>query len=199
MVARTMGHHQIRMEPWHMKTVLISVALVATGFIAAAAPPEDMAGTPTTTTTSTTTTTIAPITMAPSLAAAIRTNRNDFTEALDRLDGAFAGYPPPTDLEQWVDGYTHGGGPTELIPVFLDAIIPCESGGQVDVVSRTHDYGLAQINRAVHSTEVERIWSGHTFEDLMVQAYPNGYFAGVLASRNGTGDWYMSKHCSGHG
>lgn len=74
------------------------------------------------------------------------------------------------------------------------AIARCESGirqfnadGSV-LISRTSDVGIFQINQ-VHWDNAKRLG----IDIYSVQG--NIEYAKLLKKQNGTGDWYMSKHC----
>lgn len=140
---------------------------------------------------------------APSLAAAIdaETIRNE------GIDDYIKNLPPIIDpIDRWENGYRESGAPVEHLDKFLTpgGIIDCESGRPdradwVTVVSGTRDVGPAQINMAVHGSTIEARWPDLDAVASMQDPWRNGFFAGLLVtSRNGVGDWYMSRHCHGY-
>lgn len=106
----------------------------------------------------------------------------------------------PFPIDEWKAGYRSADGPEHLLPVFVEEIIPCESGypnreDAATVVSRTNDVGFAQINMAVHRKRIETIWSDTDAVSSMQIARRNGHFTALLAIDSGTQPWYMSRHC----
>ena len=161
--------------------------------------PSETAPPPPPTTTTTTTTTEPPGQL--SLAMAL----------YDRRPGFELPEPePPTDHELWADGYLVAGGPPDLLHVFLDEIVPCESrlpgfpDGAAHAIgplpmtdSREWDFGFAQINRAAHGETVAALWPDLSFKEAMLDPHRNGQMAGRLAADSGTQPWYMSRGCHG--
>lgn len=139
---------------------------------------------------------------AGSLAGAVRR----LEEPVDLKDpaelAALIENQPTPPIEEWKAGYRNAGGPEHLLSVFLrpGGIIACESGwpdrpDAATVISRTHDVGFVQANRAAHRGWVEKKWPDRTFTQSMQDPFRNGVFAAILALESGTGPWYMSRHC----
>lgn len=74
-------------------------------------------------------------------------------------------------------------------PETMIRIARCESGLDYDVISKTNDRGLMQINMQAHGKELERLG----VDPLTVEG--NLSFARKLYDERGTQPWYMSKHC----
>lgn len=127
----------------------------------------------------------------PSLAPALRPRR----EEMAAMVAIAAATPKPTPIEHWVLGYLDAGGPKKHVDLFVDAIIPCESGTAGHLANRRNiDVGYAQINQ-IHKTWI-RVMVGHNdWIGAMLNPYWNGRAAGTLAADSGVGPWYMSKSC----
>ena len=125
--------------------------------------------------------------------------RDERNELRDLFRGQSAEHSP---IEQWMTGYRLAGAPEDLLPTFVNSIIPCESGfpqraDAATVVSSTNDVGFAQINMAAHRRAIENIWSDMSAVASMQNPRRNGHFTGILAKDSGTGPWYKSRHCHG--
>lgn len=72
--------------------------------------------------------------------------------------------------------------------VLIRKIIACESGFRPEVVSRTSDYGLLQVNQ-IHRKAAKEL-------GFDIQKWQESFEYGVLLFREeGSQPWYMSHHC----
>lgn len=88
---------------------------------------------------------------------------------------------------QWQAGYQLGGG--QNLAAFENVILPCESGGSVtpfEAVSRTNDWGRAQINRPTWEPRFEAL-TGVEFTTGILDPTLNGYMAAVVEREHSTG------------
>ena len=76
-------------------------------------------------------------------------------------------------------------------PELMVRIARCESSLNPTVVSKTKDGGIFQINDFVHGETLKQL----DLDPLILE--DNLAYARHLYNRNGTRDWYMSKHCWG--
>ena len=78
----------------------------------------------------------------------------------------------------------------------MKKIAYCESGMRQHkdngepLISPTNDSGIFQINNFAHSKKVKELGL-----DVINSEDDNIAYAKFLFERNGTRDWYMSKHC----
>lgn len=87
-------------------------------------------------------------------------------------------------MEEWRIGYFMGGG--RNLAAFENTILPCESGTQPNpftAVSRTDDWGRAQINRRTWAPRFTEL-TGRQFEDWILDPMLNGYMAGVVENEH---------------
>lgn len=112
---------------------------------------------------------------------------DDQAVTISELEGTAllgGGPSPERQMEEWRIGYFLGGG--RNLAAFERTILPCESGTQPDpfaAISRTDDWGRAQINRRTWSARFTEL-TGRQFEDWILEPMLNGYMAGVVENEH---------------
>lgn len=101
-----------------------------------------------------------------------KTTQNLIKDATTQNTQEFSGYDVPLDLE--VQKYTNKMCLTYGVPIELAfAVMRLESNFTFDIVSRTNDYGIMQINGVNHEWLMDKFG----FDDIM--AYENNIRSGV--------------------
>lgn len=91
---------------------------------------------------------------------------------------------------RWIEGYSAAGG--AHLDVFLERILPCESGGTLDpdraVNRRSGDHGRAQVNAYYWADEFTDLF-GVPFHDHIYDPWYNGAMAAHIEQVQGLRAW----------
>lgn len=80
----------------------------------------------------------------------------------------------------------------DLNPIMVLEIARCESGFRKDIISRTNDVGLLQVNVRAHNGSMEA-------QGLNIYNWVENTEYGLkLMKEQGTRPWKNSKHCHGY-